>query len=218
MRISTRFVGLMSLMLASFSTYAATVVVMVGVTVDGNPNNFSPKNVTIRPGDEVRWEWVSGSHPSVADNGTSFAPFNVSTNTPATRGPFNTAGLVTYHCQPHSFQATPGGPWEGMVGSIMVTNTPQASLNAKSAGVALNVYPNPSKGLVVVTLNQKVGPEYKLRLSNVLGREIRSFALRTEASNTGMPLNLSDLPAGMYFYSLVLNDKVVSTKRFVLQN
>ena len=118
----------------------------------------------------------------------------------------------------NTFRATPSGPWQGMVGSTAVSNTPQTSLSAKAAGVALSIYPNPSKGLVVVTLNQKVGPEYKLRLSNVLGREIRSFALRTEASNTGMPLNLSDLPAGMYFYSLVLNDKVVSTKRFVLQN
>ncbi len=205
-------------MLASFSTYAATVVVRVGVTVGSDPNNFSPQNVIIRPGDEVRWEWVSGSHPSVADDGVSFAPFNAGENAPATRGPFTALGTITYHCQPHSFQATAGGPWQGMVGSITVSNAPQASLNTKTAGVALDVYPNPSKGLVVVTLNQKVGPEYKLRLTNILGRELRSFALRPDASNTGMPLNLSDLPAGMYFYSLVLNDKVISTKRFVLQN
>ncbi len=105
-----------------------------------------------------------------------------------------------------------------MIGSITVSNATLATLDAKAAGTALSVYPNPSKGLVVVTVNQKVGPEYKLRLTNVLGREIRSFTLRPEASNTGMPLNLSDLPSGMYFYSLVQNDKVVSTKRFVLQN
>jgi myo-inositol-hexaphosphate 3-phosphohydrolase len=105
-----------------------------------------------------------------------------------------------------------------MIGSITVSNTPQSTLSSKAAGIALSVYPNPSKGLVVVTLNQKVDSNYKLRLTNVLGREIRSFSLRTEASNTGMPLNLSDLPAGMYFYSLVQNDKVLSTKRFVLQN
>jgi hypothetical protein len=43
-------------------------------------------------------------------------------------------------------------------------------------------------------------------------------AVRPEAADGGMNLNLSDLPAGMYFYSLVQNDKVLSTKRLLLQN
>ena len=218
MKISTRLFGAVALLLTSFSTYAATVVVKVGFTVAGNPNNYSPQNITIRPGDMVRWEWESGTHPTVADDGVSFTSFSVTAGNPVTHGPFNTLGTITYHCRPHAFQPTPGGPWVGMVGSITVTNAALASLDAKAAGVGLNIYPNPSKGLVMVTVNQKAGADYKLRLSNIIGREVRTFTLLPEAATSGMPLDLSDLPTGMYVYSLLLNDKVVATKRLVLQN
>jgi hypothetical protein len=82
----------------------------------------------------------------------------------------------------------------------------------------LSVYPNPARGMVVVSLSHAPGPDYKFRLSNIIGREVRTLPLRPELPSTGIAMNLSDLPAGMYFYSLVVNDKVVSTKRLVLQN
>lgn len=94
-----------------------------------------------------------------------------------------------------------------------------ASGAAKALAPTLSVYPNPSRGLIMVSLASKQPfGDFKLRLSNIIGREVRSVALRPEAADGGMSLNLSDLPAGMYFYSLVQNDKVVSTKRLVLQN
>ncbi|GAA4006012.1 hypothetical protein GCM10022408_17230 [Hymenobacter fastidiosus] len=208
-----------ALMLIQLSALAATFVVRVGVTVNGNPNNFSPETVTINPGDQVRWEWVSGSHPSVADDGTSFGAFNVTAANPtASRGPFNTLGTITYHCQPHSFQATPGGPWQGMIGRIVVTNAPLAALDSKTAAVGLSVYPNPSRGMVMVSLGQKPGQDYKLRLSNLIGREVRTVTLKPDFSGDAVPVNLSDLPSGIYFYSLLANDKVLTTKRLILQN
>ncbi|OGX91174.1 T9SS type A sorting domain-containing protein [Hymenobacter coccineus] len=84
--------------------------------------------------------------------------------------------------------------------------------------LGLSVYPNPSRGFVTVQLRQPVGPAYLLRLSNVIGQEIRSVALRPEISFPGLSLNLTDLPGGLYFYSLVVDGKVASTKRLVLQN
>jgi plastocyanin len=205
MKISTRLVGLMGLILASLSTYAATVVVEVG------DNFYRPAAVTIRPGDVIQWTNIGTSiHPTVSDSSPAlWNTFIISPASPSfTSQPLNAVGTFLYHCSAHT----------GMNASITVSSAPQATLDSKAAGAMLSVYPNPSKGMVIVTVNQKAGPEYKLRLSNILGREIRTFALRPEAANTGMPLNLSDLPAGMYFYSLVVNDKVVSTKRFVLQN
>jgi plastocyanin len=211
MKISTRLVGVFVLLLAQLSALAATITVEVG------DNFYRPQNVIIRPGDVIQWTNAgSNSHPTLSDSSPALWPtFTISPASASyTSQPFTALGSFNYYCSAHSS----GTPRTGMIGNIMVSNTPQATLDARTAGAALSVYPNPSKGLVVVTLNQKVGPEYKLRLTNILGREIRSFSLRTEASNTGMPLNLSDLPAGMYFYSLVLNEKVLSTKRFVLQN
>jgi plastocyanin len=206
MKLSTRLIGLLGLILGSLSSYAATVVVEVG------DNFYRPATVTIRPGDQVRFTNVgTSSHPTVSDSSPALWPTVVisPSNLSFTTTQLTTAGTFAYHCSAHA----------GMNGSIVVDpNAPLSTLDAKTAGAMLNVYPNPSKGMVVVTVNQKVNSAYKLRLTNILGREIRSFMLHPESATAGIPLNLSDLPAGMYFYSLVMNDKVVSTKRFVLQN
>jgi hypothetical protein len=92
------------------------------------------------------------------------------------------------------------------------------SLAARSLSPVLSVYPNPARGLITVSLGQKFNADYKFRLNNIIGREVRTISLRPEAADGGMALNLSDLPAGMYFYSLVLDNKVMSTHRLVLQN
>lgn len=92
------------------------------------------------------------------------------------------------------------------------------TIAARAVAPALSVYPNPARGLVTVSLGQKFNADYKLRLNNIIGREVRTISLRPEAAYGGMALNLSDLPAGMYFYSLVLDNKVMSTHRLVLQN
>jgi len=93
-----------------------------------------------------------------------------------------------------------------------------ASESARSLTSTLSLYPNPARGMVMVSITQKAGQEYKLRLSNILGREVRTVSLQSFPGEISMPVNLSDLPAGMYFYSLLMNEKVVSTKRLVLQN
>ncbi|MBX0291044.1 T9SS type A sorting domain-containing protein [Hymenobacter sp. HSC-4F20] len=111
-------------------------------------------------------------------------------------------------------------PWQQVnPGAPTPTTSLSSSVAAKMLAPALSVYPNPSRGLITVSVGQKLSwGDYKLRLSNIIGREVRSVLLRPEAADGGMSLNLSDLPPGMYFYSLVQNDKVVSTKRLVLQN
>ena len=81
----------------------------------------------------------------------------------------------------------------------------------------LNVFPNPGRGLLTVQLTGLGGQEYKLRLANILGREVRLLALRPEQASEGLAVDLTGLPAGMYFYSLLLNDKIVATKRLTLQ-
>ncbi|WP_167856938.1 T9SS type A sorting domain-containing protein [Hymenobacter aquaticus] len=113
-----------------------------------------------------------------------------------------------------------------LAATVSLTRRHQVPVQAPAARVAaapsvtpqLSVYPNPSKGLVMVTLEQKPAENYKLRFSNIIGREVRIITLRPELSQEGTAVNLSDLPAGVYFYSLLINDKVVSTKRLVLQN
>lgn len=206
--LSALFVGLWN------AAYAADVVVQVG---PNGSNNYSPQNITIRPGDVVVFSWVSGFHPTVSDSSpAAWAPFTPSSGS-SNRIAGLAVGVYPYHCTVHAFQVGPGQPYIGMVGSITVA-VPTATLDPRAAGLDLAVYPNPSRGQITVQLNQKVGADYKLRLSNIIGQEVRTVALKPELTTAGLPLDLSDLHAGMYFYSLLVDGKVVTTKRLVLQN
>lgn len=81
----------------------------------------------------------------------------------------------------------------------------------------LNVFPNPSCGQLTVQVTGQAGQDYKLRLANVLGREVRLLTFRPEQAAAGLAIDLTGLPTGLYFYSLLVNDKIVSTRRLTLQ-
>lgn len=208
MKISTRFLLVWALVLIQFSALAATVTISVG------DNFYSPQFVTIRPGDVVTWQYVGQlSHPTASDNtaNPAWATFPMNSANTTKSLTFNTAGSFPYHCTAH------GAAGVGMYGSITVSNATPVE-EARPAAATLSVYPNPAKGSVTVSLGQKAGQDYKLRLSNIIGQEIRTIALKPELTAAGLPLDLSDLHAGMYVYSLLVDGKVVSTKRLVLQN
>ena len=206
MKLFTRFALLSALLLGSLSSaFAVDVVVQVGGA--NGSNIYSPANLTIRQGDVVVFTWVSGVHPTVSDSSPAawslFVPSSSASTTRITNLP---VGVYPYHCTSHA----------GMVGSITVTAA-TATLDPNLAAATLNVYPNPSHGQVTVKLDQKAGQSYQLRLSNIIGQEVRTVALKPELT-TGMTLDLSDLRTGVYFYSLLVDGKIASTKRLVLQN
>ncbi len=185
---------------------------IVDVTI-GN-NFYSPIKVTIDPGDQVNFVLQAGFHPTVSDSPTPvWQTFTLSASNPRILLPaFNTPGIYPYHCDAHG---SPGGGQNGII--EVRTGTVTATVNPALAA-ALNVYPNPSRGQITVQLTQKSGVDYKLRLSNIIGQQLRIIALKPELTSAGLPIDLSDLRAGMYFYSLLADGKVVATKRLVLQN
>ncbi|RYU77947.1 T9SS type A sorting domain-containing protein [Hymenobacter persicinus] len=206
MKISTRFLLVWALLLIQFSTLAATVTISVG------DNFYSPQAVTIRPGDVVTWQYVGQqSHPTASDNG-AWVTFPMNSTATTKSLTFNTLGNFPYHCTIHG-----GSGGAGMAGVITVSNATPVD-EARPATPTLSVYPNPAKGSVMVSLSQKAGADYKLRLSNIIGREVRSVALKPDFAGEAVSVNLADLPAGIYFYSLIANGKVLTTKRLVLQN
>lgn len=206
MKLFTRFALLSALFLGSLSSaFAIDVVVQVGGA--NGSNIYSPANLTIRQGDVVVFTWVSGGHPTVSDSSpAAWALFVPSSSVPTTRIANLPVGVYPYHCTSHG----------GMMGSITVTAA-TATLDPNLAA-ALSVYPNPSRGQVTVQLNQKAGQSYQLRLSNIIGQEVRTVALKPELTANGLALDLSELRTGVYFYSLLVDGKVASTKRLVLQN
>ncbi|MGY3088133.1 plastocyanin [Hymenobacter sp. UYAg731] len=213
MKLSTRcMVLLAALLLPLASAFATTFTVTVG------SNFYSPLTVNIQTGDVIHFVLQGGVHPTVAEDGASFAPFTLLTSSPTRDITFNTAGAIPYYCTAHGAPGQPLG--QGMNGLINVTQrVTTATLDARAAGLELSVYPNPSHGQVTVQLNQKIGAgsTYQLRLSNIIGQEVRTVALKPELT-AGMSIDLSELRTGVYFYSLVVDGKVASTKRLVLQN
>ncbi|WP_299825382.1 T9SS type A sorting domain-containing protein [uncultured Pontibacter sp.] len=82
---------------------------------------------------------------------------------------------------------------------------------------SINAYPNPSKGITRLSLNLPGAQEnYKIRISNTIGKVLSVHEL-VPAEKLEVELNMTSLPSGIYFYSLLVNDKTVETKRLVLQ-
>ena len=215
MKLFTRsFTALALVFMALAPTLAANITILVGDNYYRGPGVTTGQTDirTINVGDVVTWSYVGqSSHPTASDNG-SWPTFNMDAANTTRSITFNTPGTFAYHCTAH------GAAGVGQYGRLTVVATPTATLDANAAGLNLSVYPNPSRGQVTVQLNQKAGQEAKLRLSNIIGQEVRTIALKPELTAAGLPVDLSDLHNGVYFYSLLVDGKVVSTKRLVLQN
>jgi plastocyanin len=209
-----RFTTTLLLLSLLFGLSASATVYDVKIGLNGT-NSYDPANLTIKVGDAVRFVWVSGTHPTMSDSSpaawATFTPSATNTNQTFT---FSQVGSYGYHCTAHAVQS--GNTYIGMVGNITVQTT-LAATPAQAAAPTLSFFPNPSRGALTVQVAGQRGQDYKLRLTNILGREVRAQALRPEQAADGLAVDLSALPAGLYFYSLLVNDKVVSTKRLTLQ-
>ena len=208
MRIFTGFACILLALAGAVPAFAIRHVVSVGV----GGNNYSPATLNISVGDDVEFRWVSGVHPTASSSSpqawTEFVP---SAQQPSIIIPASTfrAGVnYPYFCTVHG----------GMNGEINVTTTPSSAL-LPIAGNALTLFPNPSKGgLLTVVLTERASADYKLRLRNIIGQEVRTVVLRPELMRAaGLRLDWSDLPAGLYFYTLLVDNKAVLTKRLTLQ-
>ncbi len=215
MKLFTRsMVALALLVLSLAPTLAANLTILVGDNYYRGPGVTTGLSDirTINVGDVVTFNYVGqSSHPTASDNG-AFTTFQMNAANTTYTLPALPVGVYPYHCLAH------GGPGSGQFGRLTVQAVVTATLDARAAGVELSVYPNPTRGQVTVKLEQKAGADYKLRLSNIIGQEIRTVALRPELTAAGLPLDLSELRSGVYFYSLLVDGKVASTKRLVLQN
>ncbi|MBD2723909.1 T9SS type A sorting domain-containing protein [Hymenobacter armeniacus] len=214
MKLFTRIMAVAAILAMPLApVLAATITIQVGDNFYAGPDGTN--TIRIARGDVLVFQYVGqSSHPTMSDSSpAAWATFQMNSANLTKTFPANTFAVGTYpfHCTAH------GAPGLGQFGTLIVT-TNTATLDANAAGIALSVYPNPSHGQVTVKLDQKPGIDYKLRLSNIIGQEVRTIALKPELTVAGLPLDLSDLRAGLYMYSLLVDGKVVSTKRIVLQN
>ena len=81
-------------------------------------------------------------------------------------------------------------------------------------GEELNLYPNPSNGIYYIKLkNSSQLKSPKVYVRNIHGELVDSFS--TQESSESITLNLSQLIKGVYFITLLSNDKVIGTGKLV---
>ncbi len=88
---------------------------------------------------------------------------------------------------------------------------------AISKGLELNVFPNPTKGISTIRFINDVDTKTKLSVFNIDGKEIQNlYDGNTEAGvEYRLQFDGSDQPAGIYFYKLETNGKVIINKLLI---
>jgi len=88
------------------------------------------------------------------------------------------------------------------------------SINSGVAKEAATIYPNPCSASTTVMMNDmsQLG-NTQLNMFNVLGQQVMSSKL-TEQSTT---LSMDNLPAGMYFYTIISNNTLVQSGKLAVQ-
>lgn len=173
--------------------------------------SFSPDDLTISVGDNVRWTNNSGiPHNVVADDG-SFSSGDPTTDWVFTQV-FNTVGDFRYYCSLHG---GPGG--SGMAGIIRVESATDVNDNvAKMDFVLKQNYPNPFNPSTTIQYSIPQSEYVTLKVYSVLGSMEKVLISEYQpGGNYIVEFNATDLASGMYFYQLVAGD-FVSTKRMIL--
>jgi plastocyanin len=205
MKIITRFFTLMLMVILAITgkSHAATFTIQV------TNNSFSPSSLTINSGDVVRFQWVAGVHTTAADNGAwPTLPLDASNQVQT----LNLApGTYPYHC---TFHGAAGGI--GMAGTIVVRNV--SGVNDQLIKTGFNAYPNPSGGETTILLNIVGRDNYKIGITNAIGKTIKVIEVPADLAEQKIKVDLRSLPSGYYFYSLIANDKMIETRRLLLQH
>ena len=78
--------------------------------------------------------------------------------------------------------------------------------------MSMNVAPNPSQGMVQVTVNLSEASTLSLRLTDLMGREMSVQHFEAVENNHTAKINLAQYQAGMYLLTAEANGKMISKK------
>ncbi|RYD70275.1 MAG: T9SS type A sorting domain-containing protein [Sphingobacteriales bacterium] len=93
-----------------------------------------------------------------------------------------------------------------------------SSLGVNQSESLVSIFPNPNKGIAKIQVNLPTEGTAKIRFSNTIGKVVKVVDLSAVTTGNIVPLDLTNLPAGVYFYSVLVNDKLMETKRMILEN
>lgn len=82
-----------------------------------------------------------------------------------------------------------------------------------NAGPLFDLYPNPNNGNMVLKYSLKSSDKAEMRIYDITGKLINKLLLNT--STNQMIIN-EDLLNGIYFYQIIVNDKIVKSDKLVI--
>lgn len=76
-------------------------------------------------------------------------------------------------------------------------------------------YPNPARSIANINFALKQGwKKAELTVYSMLGSKVKEIKLKDDQGTVKLPV--SDLPSGMYFYTLTVDDRDISTKKMLV--
>lgn len=204
--------GFLPLVIAIAVSHVAVAALHV---VNVNSGSFSPNNIEIDQGDQVRWEYVSGS-PHTTTSTTGLWNATISSSSPTFTRTFNVLGNFNYLCTPHGF-----------TGVIQVV-APSGILDDPSSGTTLpgtvalrQNTPNPFNAATQIEYGLDVDGVVDLGVYNILGQRVATLVNGFQAGGfhtvlwDGRDEHGRDTPSGIYFARMsTLN--VQMTRKMVL--
>jgi plastocyanin len=195
-------------MLFSQKVFAQTVH-----NVTANPNfTFTPKQLTIKVGDVVKWTNAGGFHNVIADD-NSFTSGPASTSAWVFEHTFNSPGTNPYYCVIHG---APGGV--GMSGVITV----EIATDVQDEGISIHKfdlkqnYPNPFNPSTTINFSIPQKDFVKLKIYNLAGEELKTLINEEkDAGSYQIKFDALNLPTGIYFYKLNTSN-FSETKKMIL--
>jgi hypothetical protein len=165
-----------------------------------------PVTVNAVIGDTIRWTYVAGVHVvgpiSAADIPTGAAMWNgpIDASHISLEYVVTVAGNYHYACHP----ASPHGEDAYIVVS---TTTGVQQYNGLYNGSS--VYPNPfSEKITIEASNADL-----IFIYNCLGEKVKIFTFKS--GETKIEVDLSTLPKGLFFYSIIKNGMAIETKKII---
>lgn len=171
------------------------------ITADAN-NTFTPNAVLDAVvGDTIKWNWIGGIHTTTSmfiPPGAATWNANLDNVNTSFSYKITVAGAYVYQCTPHAGV---------MVGGFNATDP--TGIIENNLNVSAVIYPNPFKERITIRYNNADA----IAIYNMIGEKIKLLAL--EANQTKTEVDLTDIPAGVYFYSTMKEGVLVETKRVV---
>jgi hypothetical protein len=153
--------------------------------------------------DSLHW---STSGDGVFSNDAIAEPFY----TPGNQDVLN--GIITLSLYAEAF-----APCEGNASdNLEVIIDPCTNVNELNGAIRFNVYPNPSSGILNIDISGITAKTFTLSLMNVEGKVLFSGILNTKNDSYSNSINLTYLPIGVYYVS-ILTEKERVIKKIVFE-